>query len=298
MTPLAYPDLPEGDFGFGSAYERVALYAKITRWAEKWGEDKLAGLEGFYDCFAGLPGLHLLPLARAGGKVTVACQSKAVSQAVETVYRRAGLLAQLNTIQARRPDDVTGQEFDVVLLFNPFPFITEWESFLEAAARRSRTYLIVSVCSRSSYGIAFRRLMKKIKPSSGTGLDLFEHPTSDPVFFRSCLAQYGEIIEEDYFDVPWWPDFYGGPGDTVLTWMLKQFGWKPKPSPPVPHPPLKLNHYYPPDSFPYFGDSPQTLACLRQKIARHPTFDNLPYGLLKSFFAHHRIFVVRRPSPA
>jgi hypothetical protein len=287
-----YPDLPPSDFGLGSAYERYALYGWLRATLKKWNGAAFTGVEGFYDSFAGLPGLHLMPLAEAGGHVTVACRNQEMAEKVRGVYDRVGLLSRLQTVIAREPDALAGRQFDLAFLFNPFPFVEDWTGLLAQTAKLSTRYLLVSVCSRNSYGIIFRRLLKKIRPSSGEGLDLFDHSTSDQAFFRRHLGDLGKVTEEVSFDAPWWPDFYGGPGDTVLSWMLKQVGAKPNPTSSKRRPPN--NHCYGLECFPYFEKTSEALRNLEKKLSRHPTFDHLPEGLIKSFFAHHRIFVVRR----
>lgn len=295
--PLPYPSTPPADFGFGTAYERVAIYEMISNWISQWQYAGKTGIEGFYDGFTGLPGLHLLPLAQAGGTVTVACRDGAQAEAIRAIYDSNDLADRLETLVTQDPADLGDRRFDLALLFNPFPYVENWEHFLSTVAQLSTGRLVVSVANPNSYGALFRRGMKKLRPTGKT--DLFDHPATSPKHMRKMLSAYGAVEQEDYFDCPWWPDLFVEAGDSLASWLIGQipFVEKPAPKPPVPAS-ASAEYRYGPDGYPYFQENSPELSALRQKITRHPTFDRSPKGPLKEFFAHHRIFVVHRPTSA
>lgn len=287
--PLPYPTIPDTDFGFGTAYERVAFYELLEKWFREW--QPKSGCEGFYDGFTGLPGLHMLALARLGGAVTVACPDEKQADRVQSIYRGSGLSDRLQVVTATEPSQLTGQTFDVVILFNPFPYRDDWREFLQAAASIARDRLIVSVANRDSYGALFRRVQKNLRPSGK--VDLFDHPATDPKIMRAELERYGHVEIEDFFDAPWWPDLFVDAGDSIVSWVMKSvFGLKPKPRPAAPKPEGAWS--FGAGSYPYFTADDTIRTGLAAKITTHPTFDRWPKGVVKRFFGHHRIFVVQR----
>ncbi len=285
---LPYPSIPPADFGFGTAYERLAIYDRLRGWMEDWAP--ACGMEGFWDGFTGLPGLHLLPLAERGGRVTVACQPDQ-EQTLRTIYRQAGCESRLDIVPSQNPDDFPQAAFDVVMLFNPFPYVTHWRDFLGSAARLSRERLIVSVANPGSYGALFRRILKKIRPTDRT--DLFDHPATDPRVLRRELEKYGHIEIEDGWDCPWWPDLFVEAGDSLASWLLSQLPGGGRLARRARGGSQTPSHLYGADLYPYASPDSAELALLRKKAARHPTFDHRPNGPLKRLFAHHRVYVVR-----
>ena len=295
---LPYPPPPKTDFGFGTAYERVAIYEMIDRWLAAWGDGIRTGAEGFHDGFTGLPGLHLIPLARRGGKVAVACVNPTTEAGVRAIYQSLNLDASLQTRLTQTPADFADEgPFDVVMLFNPFPYTEDWRGYLAQAAKLSRNRLIVSVANANSYGALFRRVMKTLRPTGK--VDLFDHPATNPANMRAELSQYGTIETEDFFDCPWWPDLFVEAGDSIASWLISQIpfcGKRSRPDQPKPQPESPSGAYlYGPGLYPFFTPNSPDLIALKEKIKGHPTFDHWKRGLVKEFFGHHRIFVVRRP---
>lgn len=290
---LPYPPPPPADFGFGTAYERLAIYDRLRGWTKEWQPS--TAIEGFFDGFTGLPGLHLLPLAEQDAQVTIACRP-GQENTLRAIYEKAGLDRHTTITPSQDPADFPSGAFDVVLLFNPFPYVADWQAFLASAARLSRGRLIVSVANPRSYGALFRRTLKKLRPTGR--IDLFDHPATDPRTMRRELERHGRIEIEDCVDCPWWPDLFVEAGDSLASWLLgqlpggKALAGKRRGSSQSP------SHLYGADLYPYASAESPELASLREKSARHPTFDRRPYGALKQFFAHHRIFVVRRPALA
>ena len=287
--PLPYPSPPDTDYGFGTAYERMAFYELLEKWFRTWQPQ--SGCEGFYDGFTGLPGLHMLALARLGGAVTVACPDQNQSDRIQAIYHESGLSDRLEVVTASEPAQLPGRTFDVVLLFNPFPYRDDWREFLQDAASITKGRLIVSVANRDSYGALFRRVQKTLQPNDR--IDLFDHPATDPKIMRAELARYGRIEIEDFFDAPWWPDLFVDAGDSIVSWVMKSvFGLKPKSRPITPTAPGEWS--YGPGSYPYFTNRDEERTKLTAQIASHPTFDRWSKGMVKRFFGHHRIFVVQR----
>lgn len=290
---LPYPPTPPADFGFGTAYERLALYERLRGWMKAWQPS--SGIEGFFDGFTGLPGLHLLPLAEEGALVTVACRP-GQENTLRAIYGQAGRERQITVAPSQNPDDFPTAAFDIVLLFNPFPYVADWQAFLASAARLSRGRLIISVANPRSYGALFRRALKKIQPTGE--VDLFDHPATDPRTMRRELARHGRIEIEDCFDCPWWPDLFVEAGDSLASWLLGRLPGGKNLAKKMRGGSRNPSHLYGEALYPYARPDSPEVASLREKSARHPTFDQRPYGPLKQFFAHHRIFVVRRPSLA
>ena len=73
------------DVGLGTAYERVAVYRLLDRWLR--GRGIATAFEGPLDNMAGIPGLHLIGLARRGARVTVALGEPRWLDNVRAIYR-------------------------------------------------------------------------------------------------------------------------------------------------------------------------------------------------------------------
>ena len=192
--------------------------------------------------------------------------------------------------------ELAGQKFDLTFLFNALPYLEDWRTFLASSANLTSNKLIVSVANRYSYGVLTRMAIKRL--NGNTDMELIDHPSSHPQTLKTELSQLGLVESEEFLDAPWWPDFCGKPGDSVVSWMLGQIpiakqiaerlSAKSNPNPIV----------FNDNSFPYFLENDPRLASLKKKLARHPSFENVRTVPLKRFFAHHRIFVVQRNSVA
>jgi len=294
MQALPYGERSLKDFGFGTAYERVAVYQKVDFLLQSWPEVK-TGVEGFYDGFSGIPGMHLLPLARRGGKVSVACPSSRHAEVVKEIYAVAGLSDFLETAIGNTADAFPGKKFDVVLLFAPFPYLEDWQGFARQSLSPVDRYAIVSTGNSLSYGAVFRRGIKML--DGGSDWDrFFDHPSTKGQEMERLLSEWGHIVSRDYWDCPWWPDLSDGAGDSVASWIVSRvFRMKEvaarmcekKRQTPA------TSLVYGAENFPYPKDFCGT-AELRDLMARHPGFDHQFPGFVKTFFGHHRLFIVKK----
>src|ERR1017187_5133425 len=105
----------DADVGLGTAYERLAVYALLDRWFADAG--LRSALEGPVDGMAGMPGLHLIGLARQGTNVTVPLPDTRALEIVRRTYRWLGIEERLTTLCTADPLEIPGQ-FDLVLTYN------------------------------------------------------------------------------------------------------------------------------------------------------------------------------------
>jgi hypothetical protein len=255
----------------GTAYERLAIYGLLERWCA--GRPIRSALEGPLDGMAGMPGLHLLPLARSGARVTVACPDPQGREQVRRVYAARGLRDQLELADAL---PTPRRRFDLVLSFNALPFAADWREYLGQLVERSAGLLLLVVLNRSSYGAVLRRLVDRL--TAGAPAAWADHEALEPAVLDRELQRYGRLCGVTHVDCPWWPDLLVRPGETLLGWLRQRFSLLGRAG-------AARRLVHDPERFPFCGaGAPPELA---RALARHPTFDAAP-ALLRRVFGHHR----------
>jgi len=264
------------DVGLGTAYERWAIYDLVAR----WGAAAASALEGPIDGMAGMPGLHLLPLARRGCRVTVAHPDAGALSRVEAVYARAGLSDRLATTQRER---VPEGPFDLVLGFNFHDRLPAgaWRSHISALAQAAARDLVIFATHPRSYGTYLRRVVRTFERARTP--ELFDHEACEPEVMRKALGEHGTIVEERFVDCPWWPDLFVSAGETLTSASRARLG--------ANGGAVSTPYDWGPDRFPFATTSRP--AELRRALRRHPTFDAAA-PTVAGFFAHHRAFRVSR----
>jgi hypothetical protein len=289
LVPLPPP--ARRDVGLGTAYERWAVYELLGKWLAK--EPPATALEGPVDGMAGIPGLHLLPAAARGARVTVIVPDDASAEIVRGVYRTVGLEDRLD---ARAGSAWPEETFDLVLTYNALPSVPDWKGYLAEAAARARRRLVVSVTHPASYGVFLRRTLRLAQPGEKT-LELFDHPATSPRALEPELRRYGRIAGDAFVDCPWWPDLFVETGETLLTGTLSRlpFGarFRRGPAAAAPAAPGQEPFLYGPGRFPFFGGTGWTDE-LEPALRRHPNLDGSRIRALASLLAHHRIRSVER----
>lgn len=266
---------PVADVGLGTAYERWAIYRRVVRWL---GEAPPAtALEGPIDGMAGMAGLHLLPLARRGTRVSVVLTDAAARDAVREIYARAGLVERLELLDA-----LPTAPRDLVLGFNFAPHVDDWRAHLAALAARARHHLLVVATHPASYGVLVRRVLRRLERERRA--ELFEHPSCRPEILRAALRAHGEVIDEAYVDCPWWPDLFVSTGETLASATLARLGRRPGPR---ARSPFDAG----PADFPFAHG--ELSPALRRALSRHPRFEGAS-PRVAGVFAHHRAYLVRR----
>ena len=281
------------DVGWGSAYERWAVYALLRRWLGKWKVE--TALEGPVDGMAGIPGLHLIPAAELGAHVTVLVPTSEAAETVRGVYRNLGLE---NRLTVRTEDTFpSGETFDLVLSYAAAPCVGPWEEYLAAGAACARRIFVVSVSHRASYGVFLRKALRLLEPGSRPA-ELFDHPSTDARVLEAVLRRFGPIVEDAYVDCPWWPDLFVPTGETLFSGTVgrlplgKRFLRGARARPPREGEAF----VYGPGRFPFLG-GPGFAEEVEPALRRHPVFDGAP-RLLSALFAHHRVRAVARDGPA
>lgn len=259
------------DVGLGTAYERLAIYRRLSAWFE--GEVENA-VEGPVDGFAGIRGLHLLPLACRGCRVTVVAEDAAALDAVAAAYRRAGASERLTLLQSDRLPDAT---FDLVLDFNGLTNVGDWRAHLAMLARHARE-LALFVTHPLSYGAFAARALALLERGPHRPRQ-YEHEATRARRLEAELSAHGRIEDRAWVDCPWWPDLFVEAGTTLAEELRERLHLdRPAPAP---------RFVYPASEFPYGGAPP---AELRRALRRHPVFD---HSRLAPLFAHHRAYRVR-----
>jgi hypothetical protein len=294
MTSDGHVPLPppaRRDVGLGSAYERWAVYELLGKWLAE--DTPKTALEGPLDGMAGIPGLHLLPAAARGTRVTVIVPDEEGADVVRGVYRTVGLEERLDVrAGAEWPDEM----FDLVLTYNALPVMPDWKRYLAEAAAHARFKLILSVTHPWSYGVFLRRVLRLVQPGE-KALEPFDHPSSSPRILETELSRFGRITGDAYVDCPWWPCLSVEPGETLLTGTLSRlpFGGRFRRGPaaaalPAPGEEAFL---YGPGRFPFFGGDGWADELL-PAIRRHPNLEGSRFRGLATFFAHQRMWRVER----
>src|SRR5271155_5019558 len=116
-APLATQDL-----GLGTAYERVAIYKLFERWSKDLSIH--SACEGPLDGMAGIPGLHLLGLAKKGVSVTVYLPQDEALARVRTLYRRLGVDSRLTT-RVLGAEAIPTDAVDAVVSYNALPYVSD-----------------------------------------------------------------------------------------------------------------------------------------------------------------------------
>lgn len=285
MTPVTYPPLVTKDVGLGSAYERVFIYRLIARWIEKY--PVRTAMEGVLDGMAGLPGIHLIPAAFAGAKVTVICPDETIAGAVHGVYDSLGLVPRLRIIMGN--EWPSGETAELVMIFNALAFSPDWKSFLRETASHATRRMIVSTTNSACYGALVSRTLRAL------GLrrretELFDHPSAHRSLLEKEIAKIGAIQESRCVDAPWWPDLFVKPGNSLVSGFLQDLPGKAARTDAAPSS-RSLQHSYGPGNFPYFERTPEEKKIIRS-ILRQPNADEGVFRPLAPLFAHHRMCLV------
>jgi hypothetical protein len=286
VVPLPPP--ARHDVGLGTAYERWAVYQLLERWLE---DRKVAtALEGPVDGMAGIPGLHLVPAAVRGARVTVIVPDAGAAETVRGVYATLGLADRLDV---RASAEWPAETFDLVLTYNALPSVPDWKAYLAEAAARARRHLIVSVTHPASYGVFVRRALRLLQPGPKP-LELFDHVSTRPGTLTPELERYGRIVGDEFVDCPWWPDLFVETGETLFTGTLSRlpFGRRFRRG-PAAAPDAGEPFRYGPGRFPFLGGKGWADE-LEPALRRHPHLDGGRFERLAGLLAHHRMRAVAR----
>jgi hypothetical protein len=190
------------DLGLGTTFERFAIYRWLASVAD--GYPIRAVLEGPGDGVAGIPGIHSIPLARAGCEVTVALEDPAAVTLARQVWAVQGYPVQVELCcSCGLSLSFPSAHFDLVWNFNRLPF-RDPERLVAEMARLSRRYVALVTPNRRNYGFPARRLYHR-----RTGLPWTYGDTAvmTPRAVHELLRRAGlRILDTCWLDVPWWPD--------------------------------------------------------------------------------------------
>lgn len=226
------------------------------------------------DGFAGIGGLHLLPLARRGCRVTVCAADARALDAVAAAYRHAGALDRLTLFQGERLPD---ERFDLVLDFNGLPNVGDWRAHLGMLAARARE-LVVFVTHPFSYGAFASRALSLLERGPRAPRQ-YQHEATRARVLEPELERLGRIGDRAWVDCPWWPDLFVQPGTTLAQELRDRLRLR--------RPPPHARFVYPASAFPYGGEPPRELV---RALRRHPVFDD---SAVAPVFAHHRAYRLR-----
>jgi hypothetical protein len=282
------------DVGLGSAYERWAVYELLARWLAE--DPPATALEGPLDGMAGIPGLHLLPAAARGTRVTVIVPDEEGAEIVRGVYRTVGLEGQLDVRAGTAWPDET---FDLVLTYNALPVMPDWRSYLAEAAAHARRQLFVSVTHPASYGVFLRKVLRLAQPGD-VAPEPFDHSSSSPRILEAEINRFGRITGDAYVDCPWWPCLSVETGETLLSGTLSRlpFGarFRRGPAAAAPPAPGEEPFLYGPGRFPFFGGDGWADE-LEPALRRHPNLEGSRFRTLAGCLAHQRMLRVAKAAP-
>lgn len=290
IVPL--PPIARLDVGLGTAYERWAVYQLLRKWLRE--RPVQTALEGPIDGMAGIPGLHLLPAAEQGARVTVVVPDDEGARTVEGVYRQVGFADRLDV---RVGEAWPSGSFDLVLTYNALPSVADWPAYLAEAAAHASRWLVVSVTHPASYGVFVRKALRLVQ-STPRELELFDHPATHPRHLEPEIARHGRIVAAQYVDCPWWPDLFVETGQTLASGTLSRLpgGSRFKKPPSRPDTGRRAGEepfLYGPDLFPFFGGRGFEEEW-KPALRRHPNLDESRFQALAGLLAHHKMRLVAR----
>ena len=267
----------EADLGLGTTFERFAIYGWLESVASRYAIHTV--LEGPGDGVAGIPGIHGIPLAQKGCRVTVTLDNLAGVTLARRAWSAQGCLDQGDFVCVRGlPLPLLSRRFDLVWNFNRLPFLNP-AALAAEMARLSRRYVALVVPNRRNYGFPARRLFH-----ARTGLPWPYGDTAvmTPGAVRELLEQAGlRILETRWLDVPWWPDIIDPvawlkamiPGASRLLARNQRDGDR------------RDGYRWRPDDLPYFDQA--AYADVHQRMRRLGWMERAWPSLLQIPFAHH-----------
>ena len=274
------------DVGLGTAYERFAIYRLMEKW---FGSRNIrTACEGPLDGMAGIPGLHLLGLARHGVKVTVFARSEEVAECVRAVYRLVAADQNLET-RVLADQEIPHGKYDLLVSYNALPVASDWERHLEQLANVKAGLLMVALTNPASYGVQLRKVQRWARREAQR--ELFDHVATHEDVIEPALKRVGTILDHAYLDCPWWPDFLLPARQNLAGALLKKakrLSNRNERSEEV------QRFVFGPASYPFFEDQPGH-AELRRTLRFHPVFDEKPAAVARLFGHLHAYLVQNHP---
>jgi len=194
--------MQEADLGLGTTFERIAIYGWLESVASRYAIHTV--LEGPGDGVAGIPGIHGIPLAQKGCRVTVALDNPAEAALARRAWAAQRCLALVDLICLDGPSfPFPSRRFDLVWNFNRLSFLNP-EALVAEMTRLSRRYVALVVPNRRNYGFPARRLYHA---RTGLPWNYGDTAVMTPGAVRRLMEQAGlRVLEASWLDVPWWPD--------------------------------------------------------------------------------------------
>ncbi len=221
---------------------------------------------------AGVSGINSVPLAQAGGQVTLVDVNAERLAGVERIWGELGLTARFVHHQDLTALPFPDRAFDLVWEWAALWYLPDAGATLREMVRVSSGLIFVAMPNRLQVGYLMRKYL--------VDRDFFrtvDERWADMGRIKKQLSQAGvQIIDEGVLDVPPWPD-------TVMpaAEFLKRLGIKSK----------KLEGQFTGESWQwstmdyYLGRKPG----LRAKVMRYALLDRAPLPWwLKVVWAHHR----------
>jgi len=153
---------------------------------------------------AGIAGLHLMGLARRGVRVTVHLPDEDGLSRVRAIYAHQGLGDRLTTRRATTDSVPTGP-VDLVVSYNALPYVSDWRAYLARLLAIEARWFFVVVSNPVSYGTFLRRAQRALRGEHVR--ELFDHEVTRRSIIEPVLERGGRIVQHQYLDCPWWPDF-------------------------------------------------------------------------------------------
>lgn len=265
----------EEDRGLGTAYERVRIYELMDRWATEYGIE--SALEGPFDGMAGVPGVHLVGLARRGTSVVSVLRTRAQADIAKAIYRSAGGDSGTVLVADSAAPLRDLPRADMVLSYHALELVEDWREYLAALSAVARKVLVVAVRNPRNWGVVLERGVRELP-----GLERFQPPETwymDTV--APVLWELGRVREHVYFDSPWWPDLQLGQVVGKARALLPSRG---------PRESRTARYSYRAGRWPYFGGEGWEDE-LGPALRRHPHLEHST-AWVQRFAAHLHAFVV------
>lgn len=262
------------DEGFGSTYDRVILHRHFARLEKSF---RIASvLESPSFGMTGVSGINSFWWAARKKSVTVTDDDLTRLRLISRAWNQVPLPAQLVCINHRGILPFGDQSFDLSWNFAAMRFVPDPETVLSELARVTRKVIFLCQHNRWGLGGVVRRLR------GGEAARRLNHPLPEKIISR-LMAEGWQLAEENYLDVPPWPDIEMSREEFFRRLGLRRLGILPK----------KQKRTVPWIMDYFTGKEPD----LEEKVLRFSFLERAPRPF-KILWAHHRYFIFTPKRPA
>ncbi|MFZ0389376.1 MAG: methyltransferase domain-containing protein [Calditrichia bacterium] len=261
------------DEGLGSSYERIILNIILLKLCERLGIRTVLECPSFG--FTGISGINSLGLAKKGRSVTIVDHNPERIELIKKIWHEADESAEFIYSDDYVELPFNDKQFDLSWNFAALWYVKDLNTFLSELSRISGKAVFLGVPNPSGLGFNLLKFFGKKHLQNGIHQEYMQ-----PSNFIPIMEYLGwKLTEQDYFDIPPWPDI-AMPKEKLLAkvglsgFLNKQNEEKS---------PLNIMDYYK-------GEKPE----FEQDMLKYSWLENRASGPVKWLWAHHRYFIFER----